>query len=134
VVQGDRRQAAIATLVAAFGPSRRLALNIPTEDFGGHARHDEQSAHYLDLDGKRVSYHDALQKARPGIGQVITSKKMAGGSRPVSGASTDSGRQPRRRGSTPAQRAGASSPAPASLDRHPWQQHCRGLFQTPIAA
>ena len=37
-------------------------------------------------------------------------------------------------GTTPAQRAGASSPARASLDRHTWQQHCRGLFQTPIAA
>ena len=36
-------------------------------------------------------------------------------------------------GTTPAQRAGGSSPAPASLDRHAWQQHCRGLFQTPIA-
>jgi transposase InsO family protein len=37
-------------------------------------------------------------------------------------------------GTTPAQRGGASSPAPASLDRHAWRQHCRGLFQTPIAA
>jgi transposase InsO family protein len=37
-------------------------------------------------------------------------------------------------GTTPAQRAGVSSPAPALLDRHAWQQHCRGLFQTPIAA
>ena len=37
-------------------------------------------------------------------------------------------------GTTPAQRAGAASPAPAALDRHAWQQHCRGLFQTPIAA
>jgi transposase InsO family protein len=37
-------------------------------------------------------------------------------------------------GRTPAQRAGASSPAPASLDRHAWQQHYCGLFQTPIAA
>ena len=36
-------------------------------------------------------------------------------------------------GTTPARRAGASSPAPASLDRHVWRQHCRGLFQTPIA-
>jgi hypothetical protein len=24
--------------------------------------------------------------------------------------------------------------APASLDRHAWRQHCRGLFQTLIAA
>jgi len=37
-------------------------------------------------------------------------------------------------GTAPAQRAGASSPAPASLDCHAWRQHCRGLFQTPIAA
>ena len=37
-------------------------------------------------------------------------------------------------GTTPAQRAGAPSPAPAPLDRHAWRQHCRGLFQTPIAA
>ena len=37
-------------------------------------------------------------------------------------------------GTTPAQRASASLPAPASLGRHAWQQHCRGLFQTPIAA
>jgi transposase InsO family protein len=37
-------------------------------------------------------------------------------------------------GTTPAQRAGASSPALAVLNRHSWQQHCRGLFQTPIAA
>jgi putative transposase len=37
-------------------------------------------------------------------------------------------------GSTPAQRAGASSPAYAPLDHHAWRQHCRGLFQTPIAA
>jgi len=37
-------------------------------------------------------------------------------------------------GSTPAQRAGAPSPAPAALDHHTWQQHCRGLFHTPIAA
>jgi transposase InsO family protein len=37
-------------------------------------------------------------------------------------------------GTTPAQRAGASSPAPGSLDRPAWRQHCRGLFQTPIAA
>ncbi len=37
-------------------------------------------------------------------------------------------------GTTPAQCAGASSAAPASLYRHAWRQHCRGLFQTPIAA
>ena len=37
-------------------------------------------------------------------------------------------------GSTPAHRAGAPSPAPAALDHYAWRQHCRGLFQTPIAA
>jgi putative transposase len=37
-------------------------------------------------------------------------------------------------GTTPAQRAGASSPVTASFDRPAWRQHCRGLFQTPIAA
>ena len=37
-------------------------------------------------------------------------------------------------GATPAQRAGASSPVPASLDRYAWRQHCRGVFQTPMAA
>jgi multidrug transporter EmrE-like cation transporter len=30
--------------------------------------------------------------------------------------------------------AGASLPAPASLDRYAWGQLCRGLFQIPIAA
>ena len=37
-------------------------------------------------------------------------------------------------GVTPVQRGGALTPAPASLDRHAWRQHCRGPFQTPIAA
>jgi len=37
-------------------------------------------------------------------------------------------------GLTPAQRAGAPRPAPAALDRYGWQQHCRGLFELPIAA
>jgi putative transposase len=37
-------------------------------------------------------------------------------------------------GSTPAQRAGAPSPAPAALDHYAWRQHCGGLFHTPIAA
>jgi transposase InsO family protein len=36
-------------------------------------------------------------------------------------------------GSTPAQRAGASSLAPAALDRYGWRQYCRGLFQIPVA-
>ena len=31
-------------------------------------------------------------------------------------------------GTTPAQRAGAPSPAPLLLDRYAWQQHCRRLF------
>ena len=35
---------------------------------------------------------------------------------------------------TPAQFAGALSPAPAALDHYGWQQHCRGLFELPIAA
>jgi transposase InsO family protein len=37
-------------------------------------------------------------------------------------------------GLTPAQRAGAPCPAPAALDHYDWQQHCRGLFDLPIAA
>jgi putative transposase len=37
-------------------------------------------------------------------------------------------------GTTPALRAGGLSPAPAALDDYAWRQHCRGLFQTPIAA
>ena len=37
-------------------------------------------------------------------------------------------------GLTPAQFAGALCPAPAALDRYGWQQHCRGLFELPIAA
>ena len=37
-------------------------------------------------------------------------------------------------GATPAQRAGAPLPVPASLDCYAWRQHCRGLFQTPMAA
>ena len=37
-------------------------------------------------------------------------------------------------GTTPAQRACASSPTPISLEHHGWRQHCGGLFQTPMAA
>ena len=37
-------------------------------------------------------------------------------------------------GTTPAQRAGMSSPAPAALHSYVWHQHCQGLFQTPMAA
>ena len=37
-------------------------------------------------------------------------------------------------GFTPAQRAGAPSPARATLDRYGWRAHCRGLFQTPVPA
>ena len=37
-------------------------------------------------------------------------------------------------GLTPAQRAGARSPAPAALNHCAWQRHCRGLFELPIAA
>jgi putative transposase len=36
-------------------------------------------------------------------------------------------------GETPALRAGRTSPTRASLAHYRWQQHCRGLFQTPIA-
>ena len=38
------------------------------------------------------------------------------------------------RGTTPAERAGASSASPANLACYAWKQHCRGLFDTPIAA
>lgn len=37
-------------------------------------------------------------------------------------------------GGTPAQRAGAPVSVPAKLDAYAWKQHCRGLFQTPMAA
>jgi transposase InsO family protein len=37
-------------------------------------------------------------------------------------------------GATPAQRAGAPCPPPASLDHYAWREHCRGLFQVPVAA
>lgn len=37
-------------------------------------------------------------------------------------------------GTTPEHRAGASSPPNASLDQYAWRQHCRGLFQIPVAA
>jgi len=37
-------------------------------------------------------------------------------------------------GTTPAQLAGAPSPAAAAFNGYGWRQHCRGLFQTPIAA
>ena len=37
-------------------------------------------------------------------------------------------------GLTPAQRGGAPSPVPATQNHYAWQQHCRGLFQIPIAA
>jgi hypothetical protein len=37
-------------------------------------------------------------------------------------------------GSTPARHAGAPCPAPAALAQYGWQEHCRGLFQIPIAA
>jgi putative transposase len=37
-------------------------------------------------------------------------------------------------GKTPALHAGGPSPMRASLDQYRWQQHWRGLFQTPIAA
>ena len=37
-------------------------------------------------------------------------------------------------GITPSRRAGEPSPALAKLNNYAWQQHCRGLFYTPIAA
>ena len=37
-------------------------------------------------------------------------------------------------GTTPAQRASGSTCTLAVLDRYAWRQHCRGLFQTPLAA
>ena len=37
-------------------------------------------------------------------------------------------------GVTPSRRAGEPSPALAALDQYSWQQHCRGLFHTPVAA
>ena len=35
-------------------------------------------------------------------------------------------------GGTPSERCGEPAPLQASLGRYAWQQHCRGLFQTPI--
>jgi len=37
-------------------------------------------------------------------------------------------------GKTPAQTAGAPASAAISLQHFAWQSHCRGLFQTPVAA
>ena len=37
-------------------------------------------------------------------------------------------------GNTPEERSGKPRPACAALDSYEWQQHCRGLFHTPIAA
>ncbi len=37
-------------------------------------------------------------------------------------------------GTTPAQRAGAFAPAPATLDHYGWRQYCHGLFQIPVAS
>ncbi len=36
-------------------------------------------------------------------------------------------------GSTPVEQAGKPRQACAALDSFGWQQHCRGLFQTPVA-
>ena len=57
----------MARLVAAFGASHSPALASPAEDMPGHARRDEQYAHHLDLDGKRVAYEQLLRSAPPGI-------------------------------------------------------------------
>jgi putative transposase len=37
-------------------------------------------------------------------------------------------------GSTPEEKSGWPRPACAALDSYGWQPHCRGLFETPIAA
>ena len=37
-------------------------------------------------------------------------------------------------GATPAERAGRPSPARADFAEYHWTRHCRGLFQTPVAA
>ncbi len=37
-------------------------------------------------------------------------------------------------GKTPGQVSGDRLPTPAQLDRFAWLSHCRGLFQTPMAA
>ena len=37
-------------------------------------------------------------------------------------------------GTPPARRADGSTAPPAALAHYNWQQHCRGLFQIPIAA
>ena len=37
-------------------------------------------------------------------------------------------------GVTPAERGGGAGPMLAKLERYGWQVHCRGLFQTPVAA
>jgi transposase InsO family protein len=37
-------------------------------------------------------------------------------------------------GSTPEEQSGKPRPVCAKLDSYEWQQHCRGLFQTPISA
>jgi 3-O-methylgallate 3,4-dioxygenase len=57
----------MAQLAAAFGSSHSPALASPAEDMPGHARRDEQYAHHLDLEGKRVTYEQLLRAAPPGI-------------------------------------------------------------------
>ena len=37
-------------------------------------------------------------------------------------------------GRTPLEKSGKPAPRRASLGRYDWQQHCRGLFQMPVAA
>ncbi len=37
-------------------------------------------------------------------------------------------------GATSAERAGRPSPPRANFAEYPWRRHCRGLFQTPVAA
>lgn len=64
----------MARLVAAFGSSHSPALASPAEDMPGHARRDEQYAHHLDLDGRRVTYEELLRRAAPGID--VSEKKI----------------------------------------------------------
>jgi 3-O-methylgallate 3,4-dioxygenase len=46
----------------------------PAEDMPGHARRDEQYAHHLDRDGRRVTYEELLRRAPPGID--VSEKKI----------------------------------------------------------
>ena len=66
----------MARLVAAFGSSHSPALNSPAEDIAGHARRDEQYAHHLDREGRRVTYHDLSRSAPAPLAIEITPEKI----------------------------------------------------------